>query len=242
MIKRSQIGVWTGNDSNHRSADLFHTGSLACIPSSQMGSGPTKHYSCRKSSHWMECWWKRGGELYLFYFFIVLRLITVTLNVKLSAHTRADPCQICPKSSTMLVSFYSFVLLCLLLQLQVCCIRMASGFLVELSENSSAFSDTALVFVSSLAGWRARKPRWRLWLKLILAKERQWFFQKTCNCCNSWWKPCYMFPVMWGVMYITATVCLIQYFPFLIPYPYFSGLLGSMHVAAAFKRTSAALM
>lgn len=57
--------------------------------------------------------WKQGGELYYYYFFIVPRLITVTLNVKLSAHTCADPYQICSKSSTMLASFYSFVLFCL---------------------------------------------------------------------------------------------------------------------------------
>lgn len=58
-----------------------------------------------------------GRRALLLLFFIVPRLITVTLNVKLSAHTRADPCQICSHSSTVLVSFYSFVLFCLLLQL-----------------------------------------------------------------------------------------------------------------------------
>lgn len=73
-------------------------------------------------------------ESFIFLFFTIPRLITVTLNVKLSAHARADPCQICSKSSTVLVSFYSFVLFCFLLQLQLCCIQMASSFPVELLE------------------------------------------------------------------------------------------------------------
>lgn len=92
-------------------------------------------------------------------------------------------------------------------------------FFCRTFRNSSTFSDTALVFVSSLTGWRARKPWWRLWLKLILAEERQWFFQKTRNCCSSWWKPCYRFPVMRGVPCISQPLsawCNIFHFSSLI--------------------------
>lgn len=208
-----------------------------------MGSGPTEHYSCRKSSQWMECRRKQGGEalFILFFYRTAFDYCDTECQIK-RPRARGSVSGLFQKQH-----YASFSLFIRAVPSPAAAASLPhTERLLVFSPNFPKFfsllrrGSRVRVIAHRLASTRASattlaKANFSKGKTLALSKNLQLLqflmettVQAPCDVRRSG--------------YITATVCLMQYFPFLISYPYFSGLLGSMHAAAGFKRTSVALM